>query len=287
MPAPFARLDPSNPDTAAFLRDSRSLAVWEMLRRFGRATAVPDLAAACALPAGAVQAAVDSAVSLGVAERLGATRREPRIRYRTLGEQLVVVADHSDPALRALLSEGFAGAVAESRRTIDASMAESTKRWAGMQTLHQMISLSLEDAEARELMSLCEALRAFIDRTYERHSGAGGSAGAAPARCNYHLAIHLAPMHAEDLPSPRVQFVEKSTIAGLEKGQRARASRLLSPRERAVAALLVQGHTLKSVAKELGVSQSTVSTLCERIYRKLGIKRRAQLAMRLDALGEG
>ena len=283
MPAPFARLDPSNPDTAAFLRDSRALAVWEMLRRFGRAAAVPELADACALGAGIVQAAIDRAVSLGVAERLGAAQREPRIRYRTLGEQLVVVADHSEPALRALLSEGFAGAVAESRRTVDASMAESTKRWAGMQTLHQMISLSLEDAEARELMSLCEALRAFIDRTYERHSGA---AGAAPARCNYHLAIHLAPMHSEELPSPRVQFVEKSTIAGLEKGQRTRASRLLSPRERSVAALLVRGHTLKSVAKELGISQSTVSTLCERIYRKLGIKRRAQLAMRLHALGE-
>ena len=66
-------------------------------------------------------------------------------------------------------------------------------------------------------------------------------------------------MHSEELPSPRVQFVEKSTIAGLEKGQRTRASRLLSPRERAVAALLVQGHTLKSVAKELGISRHTVS----------------------------
>jgi DNA-binding CsgD family transcriptional regulator len=30
-----------------------------------------------------------------------------------------------------------------------------------------------------------------------------------------------------------------------------------------------------------------VSTLCERIYRKLGIRKRAQLAVRLHAIGEG
>ena len=66
-----------------------------------------------------------------------------------------------------------------------------------------------------------------------------------------------------------------------------RASRVLSPRERTVAGLLVQGKTLKAVAEELGVSRSTVSTLCERIYRKLGVSRRAQLAMRLHALAGG
>lgn len=284
MPSPFVRLDPDNPATAGFLRDSQGMAVWEMLRRFRAPVAVSDLAEACGLPAGTVQASLDRAGELGLVEQVPASHRDPRIRYRAVGEQLVVVADHSSPALRALLSEGFAGAVAESRRTIDASMAESTRRWAGMQTLHQMIGLALDDAEARELMSLCEAVRAFIDRTYERHRD---EAAGAPRRCNYHLAIHLAPMHSEELPSPRVQFIERSTVDGLEASQRKRAGRVLSPRERAVSRLLVQGHTLKSVAAELGVSPSTVSTLCERIYRKLGIRKRAQLAVRLHALGEG
>jgi DNA-binding CsgD family transcriptional regulator len=41
------------------------------------------------------------------------------------------------------------------------------------------------------------------------------------------------------------------------------------------------------VAAELGVSPKTVATLCERTYRKLGIRRRAQLAARLYALGKG
>jgi DNA-binding CsgD family transcriptional regulator len=76
-------------------------------------------------------------------------------------------------------------------------------------------------------------------------------------------------------------------VAKVEGEIKARASRLLSPRERDVALRLCSGGTLASVAKELGVSPKTVATLCERTYRKLGIKRRAQLAARLYALGEG
>ena len=283
MPKPFARLEPSNPRTAEFLRDPRALAVWEMLRRFGRAATTAEVAASCALPEAVVESALERACALGIVQRVPGRSRGQAVRHRAVGEQLLVVADHSSEALRALLSEGFANAVSESRRTVDASMAESTKRWDGMQTLHQMIHLSLDDGEARELMALCEAIRTFIDRSYDRHEGGTSQ----PSRCNYHLAIHLAPMHSPELPAPRIQFVEQSTVAGVEATAARRASRVLSPRERTVAGLLVQGKTLKAVAEELGVSRSTVSTLCERIYRKLGVSRRAQLAMRLHALAGG
>ena len=59
MTQPFVRLDPRLPAVAALLADARALSVWEMLRRFGRATTVAELAAACALPATAVQQAID------------------------------------------------------------------------------------------------------------------------------------------------------------------------------------------------------------------------------------
>jgi DNA-binding CsgD family transcriptional regulator len=76
-------------------------------------------------------------------------------------------------------------------------------------------------------------------------------------------------------------------IAAQEAKTSRGASRLLSPREREVAQRLVRGETGPEISAALGVSRSTVSTLCERIYRKLGITRRAQLAVRLHALGEG
>jgi DNA-binding CsgD family transcriptional regulator len=55
----------------------------------------------------------------------------------------------------------------------------------------------------------------------------------------------------------------------------------LSPRERQVAALLASGQTRPEIAAALGVSLNTVATIGKRIYAKLGVKRRAELASRL------
>ena len=162
MPKPFVRLDPSHSGTAAFLRDTRALSVWEMLRRFGKPATAAAVATTCALPRQAVQAALDQACELGIAQRTGT--KGSGARYRAVGEQLMIVADHSSAALRRLLSEGFANAVGESRRLIDASMAESTKRWNGMQVLHQMNSLALDDAEADRKSTRLNSSHEWISR---------------------------------------------------------------------------------------------------------------------------
>ncbi|MGE4273718.1 MAG: helix-turn-helix transcriptional regulator [Desulfitobacterium sp.] len=53
----------------------------------------------------------------------------------------------------------------------------------------------------------------------------------------------------------------------------------LSPREKQVVLLLLQGLTLRQVAPELGLTVSTVSTYSKAIYKKLGINSRAELFM--------
>ncbi|MDD4753923.1 MAG: helix-turn-helix transcriptional regulator [Desulfitobacteriaceae bacterium] len=53
----------------------------------------------------------------------------------------------------------------------------------------------------------------------------------------------------------------------------------LSPREKQVVSLLLQGMTLRQVAPELGLAASTVSTYSKAIYKKLGINKRAELFM--------
>jgi DNA-binding CsgD family transcriptional regulator len=55
----------------------------------------------------------------------------------------------------------------------------------------------------------------------------------------------------------------------------------LSPRERQVAAMLAAGKTRPEIAEALGVSLNTVATIGKRIYAKLGVRRRAELASRL------
>ena len=51
----------------------------------------------------------------------------------------------------------------------------------------------------------------------------------------------------------------------------------LSPREKQVVLLLLQGMTLRQVAPELGLTPSSVSTYSKTIYKKLGINSRAEL----------
>ena len=59
---------------------------------------------------------------------------------------------------------------------------------------------------------------------------------------------------------------------------RAPARDELTPAERRVAGLVVQGHTNREVAAALFVTDRTVETHLSRIYRKLGVRSRTELA---------
>ena len=143
--------------------------------------------------------------------------------------------------------------------------------------------LTLDEAEARELVALFKPIDEFVARASEKHDcDPEGS----PHRRNYHVALHVVPVTTERLPPARMIFAEKGRKADQVKATMAnRPARLLSPRELAVAKRLASGSTLAEIALDLGVSPSTVYTQCERIYRKLGINRLAQVAARLLALG--
>ena len=61
----------------------------------------------------------------------------------------------------------------------------------------------------------------------------------------------------------------------------------LSPREKQVALLLLQGMTLRQIAPELKLTPSTVATYSKSIYKKLGINSRAELFLRFGAATVG
>ncbi|NDC54775.1 MAG: LuxR family transcriptional regulator [Planctomycetia bacterium] len=51
----------------------------------------------------------------------------------------------------------------------------------------------------------------------------------------------------------------------------------LAPREQQVLELVVKGFSYKDVAKELGISTSTVGTYVQRIYEKLHVSSRREI----------
>jgi DNA-binding CsgD family transcriptional regulator len=55
----------------------------------------------------------------------------------------------------------------------------------------------------------------------------------------------------------------------------------LTPREQQIAALLVQGLSVKEIARRLEISPSTVNNHAGRIYEKLGVSGRRELGQRM------
>ncbi len=59
----------------------------------------------------------------------------------------------------------------------------------------------------------------------------------------------------------------------------------LTPRQRDVLALLVDGHPNKAISRQLGLSTSTVKTHLEAIFRELGVRSRTQAVLAAARLG--
>lgn len=63
-------------------------------------------------------------------------------------------------------------------------------------------------------------------------------------------------------------------------GEPAERLALLTPRERELFRLLLEGYTLKESAKQLSVKYSTANTHMTGVYKKLDVKSRAELIIR-------
>ena len=55
----------------------------------------------------------------------------------------------------------------------------------------------------------------------------------------------------------------------------------LTPRQRDVVQILMNGATRAEVAEELGISENTVKSNIREIYKRLGVKNRAELVQAL------
>jgi DNA-binding CsgD family transcriptional regulator len=62
---------------------------------------------------------------------------------------------------------------------------------------------------------------------------------------------------------------------------------ILSPRERSIAQLLVGGYAAVNAAAIIGITEHTVRTYIRRVYRKLGVRNRADLARAMSDLEGG
>lgn len=268
------------------LKDPLLAGIWEFLRRSATPLPAAAVAAACAPGGPAVQEALDALSERGLVDRLPAGRRRSTVTYRANERAITdAISDGSaDPMIE--LIERLLTEHAE-RLPVAAPRRGESSASGGDPPEHLRVAspLHLDPAELAELRRRTEDLRSFVDMLQARRRSARGQA---PQACGHLACIRLEPLAAPVLPLPDLRSIAASARAPKEHKPRRKGRPIatrLSKREWDVAVELVRGLTRDGVAARLGISANTVSTLTKRVYRKLGVQRRAQLADRLRAHG--
>ena len=279
---PLQPLDIRDPKVFAAIETTENLVVWEMLRRFDRPASADELAAAAKYPRRTVQGALAAFEAIGLVGRKRATRGVRGFGWVVTAPAIVVafrVADAQDLALLARRDAVFERA---RRQEIAAAIKPAGARTTTDCSWTSMHAVSLDPTEIRELWDLLQGLARFLARTTERFRGAGPEVDHA---CTHHLTIELAPLLPGVLPLPNIQIIGQQFASEVAEKIAGDWTQSLAKREIEIARRLARGAPTKTVAADLGLSLHTVVEYTRRIYRKLGVKSRAQLAARIHAGG--
>ncbi|MBT2387391.1 helix-turn-helix transcriptional regulator [Streptomyces sp. ISL-11] len=111
----------------------------------------------------------------------------------------------------------------------------------------------------------------------------------APDEISLHRALRPDPFVRESLVAQsrvrnwNIAYGRPDFTGGAAQSPPPAAAAALTPHERRIARLVLAGHTNNDIAGRLGVSCRAVEQHLTRVYRKLSIRRRAQLAPALGA----
>jgi DNA-binding NarL/FixJ family response regulator len=108
----------------------------------------------------------------------------------------------------------------------------------------------------------------------ERHQ-----TGRAGDDCNYHASIDVAALRPGVRALPSLQIIGDHVADEVAAGSLTDPLAGLTAREAEIARLMVAGRSRPQIAKDLEVTENTVREYGRRIYRKLGVRNRVDLAM--------
>ena len=273
-------LDIRDPHLFRALGTTTNLVIWELLRRLDRPSTVEDLVAASQLPAAAVKAALEAFERVELVSRKRASTGKRAFGWVVTCPAIVVQFRAGDPQDQALLAK-LDGLFDQRRRTeVETKVKPEATRNNRDYSWVSMHAGSFNDDEIRELWGLLQGLTRFFTRTGERFTGAKPGTDHS---CTHHVCVTVDPLLPGVLPLPNLQILGQQAAAGVAAGIAADWTRALTKREAEIARELARGTKSKALAAELKLSAHTVVEYTRRIYKKLGVKNRVQLARRIQS----
>lgn len=269
----------ANPAVVKAIREPLTRSVLELVRRFPRAATPTEIARVGDVEFTVVRRHLDLLEEAGLVGRRPAEgdRREPA--FFAVGDAVIATFDAKDPQQRALFEEldrvimDYARAKLEEARSARAT---------GMRGLRfkGYVPMRLTAEEMAELKTILHRLHGFFEKVSSKEQLSDGVESQA---CNFHALFEFAAAGPGLLPLAPISFVPQHEAPVIETLVRTRRIDELSPRERDVAMAMALGRSRPEIATQFGISVNTVASIGKRVYAKLGVSRRAELANRLHA----
>lgn len=276
---PILKRSLSDPAVVQAIREPLTRSVLEVVRRFNRAATPSEIGRVSGLEFIAIRRGLDLLEEAGLVGRRPAEgdRREPA--FFAVCDALIVTFNRGDPAQIALLEELDQRVMDHARaRLNDARVARPTGT-SGFR-FRGYIPMKLDPEELAEMKSILHGLHRFFEKVSSKQRIVDDSES---QECNYHALIDISPAAPGLLPMAPISFVSEHEALSLERMIETRRIDNLSPREKDVAVALARGRSRPEIAAELRLSINTVASIGKRVYAKLGVSRRAELAARLHS----
>jgi DNA-binding CsgD family transcriptional regulator len=282
---PEGLLHASTPGLFDALCDFQAMGIWETLRGANSSgLSAPEVAAELHLPLALVQTTLDRLISLGLVKSRPAGRGRRTTTFCVAVPELHVSFSDLDPGL---LAELFAR-WHESRTNYFELMLKHHAQREGAKPRGFCASgwAKMTMEERAKLSMLIDQIGSLIRNTARRKSPVRGRADNRPDQASpddsriYGVLLRVADLASEPPPQPNIKFFrgappQVASNSASAEGPKARNG--LAPRERQVADAMAAGLSRPEIARQLGLSPNTVVTVSGRVYRKLGVRNRAEL----------
>jgi DNA-binding CsgD family transcriptional regulator len=283
-------LHASTPGLFDALCDVQAMGIWETLRGAASGLSAPEVAAELHLPLAHVQTTLDRLITLQLVRQRPAGRGRRSTTFCVTVPELRVSFADLDPATFAELFARWH----ESRTNHFELMLKHHAQREGVKPRGFCASgwANMTMEERAKLSMLLDQIGSLMRNTARRKSPVRVATNGAASRAQaadmadvrmYGLLVRVVDLASEPLPQPNIKFTRGGAVQASMANGKARTG--LAPRERQVAEAMAAGLSRPEIAKQLGLSPNTVVTMSGRVYRKLGVRNRAQL-MRVIAHAE-
>lgn len=272
------QLELNNPAMLRVLLDTPTMQRWEILRRAQRPFSAAELAAASKSTLEETQNSLDWLSEAQLVLARPASTRRRHVTYRAAMERLFLHWDRNNPADIAAWRAVEDFTRAHSRRVVDETARRPGAEIFAPKNYGGSISVMLSDEDAAKVREAFRSAYAVLAEADQRARGRADSSAVHP----YHVAFDLKRLWEPQPPMAEFFVIETTSLEKDRKVLLSAASRVLSPRELQIAKLLGAGRSRPAIAAELGLAPNTVASLSKIIYRKLGVRSRAELAARMQ-----